>query len=172
VDDGDFDYDDEYEAHHDLINRVRQPKRRQDVLGFSINKIMLVGRLGADPEFKVLPNGTALLKMRVAVDDNMSKEDKTDWFNVNIWAKFAEAIKDKVSKGDVVSITGRMTSRQYESKEGAKVTSWEVQADECVIHQRGERRDTDRAPRDELGNDIDPYAIPGKNGGAQQRRRF
>ena len=146
-------------------------------MGFSINKVFLVGRLGADPEFKVLPNGTALLKMRVAVDDNMSKEDKTDWFNVNIWAKFAEAIKDKVSKGDVVSITGRMTSRQYESKEGAKVTSWEVQADECVIHQRGERRDTDRAPASrEPGGHLDahgdPYEFPGKGGGQQQRRRF
>jgi single-strand DNA-binding protein len=137
-------------------------------MGFSVNKIFLVGRLGQDPEFKTLPNGTALLKLRVAVDDNMSKEDKTDWFDVNIWAKFAEAIKDKASKGDVVSVVGRMTSRSYEAKDGSKRLSWEVQADECVIHQRGERRDTDRAPAADNG---DPYEFPAK-GGQQQRRRF
>jgi single-strand DNA-binding protein len=144
-------------------------------MAFSINQITLVGRLGADPEFR-MAGTTPLLKLRVAVDDDMSKEDKTDWFTVNLWAKFAEAVKDKMAKGDVVSIVGRMTSRQYEDKDGKKVTSWEVQADKCVIHQRGERRDTDRAPQaawsgtgaDGAG---DPYEFPAK-GGQQQRRRF
>jgi single-strand DNA-binding protein len=134
-------------------------------MGFSINKIFLVGRLGQDPEFR-MAGTTPLLKLRIAVDGR--NKDETDWFSVNVWDKFAEAIKDKMVKGDVVSITGRMTSRQYEDKDGKKVTSWEVQADECVIHQRGERRDTDRAPAADNG---DPYEFPAK-GGQQQRRRF
>jgi single-strand DNA-binding protein len=140
-------------------------------MGFSINKIFLVGRLGQDPEFR-MAGTTPLLKLRIAVDGR--NKDETDWFSVNVWDKFAEAIKDKLSKGDTVTVTGRMTSRQY-VKEGVKVTAWEVQTDELVIHTGGsgggEHRDTDRAPRGG-GDDGDPYELPKRDNGGGQRRRF
>jgi len=94
----------------------------------SINKVILTGRLGQDPELRNTTTGKAVATFSLAVTDNYNRE-VTHWLNVVVWNKQAENCSAYLSKGSLVGVEGRIQTRNYENKEGRKVYVTEVVAD-------------------------------------------
>jgi single-strand DNA-binding protein len=85
-----------------------------------VNVVSFTGYLGADPETKIIDNGTQLTKMKVAVADFTGKAKETYWFPVVTFGKTAEFCSNHLKKGTFVGISGKLTQRTYEDKEGNK----------------------------------------------------
>ena len=90
-----------------------------------VNKVILVGNLGKDPEVRFTPNGRALAKFSVATserwtDQDGNKQERTEWHNVVVWGKQAETCGQYLSKGRQVFIEGSIRTRQYDDKDGNK----------------------------------------------------
>jgi single-strand DNA-binding protein len=100
-----------------------------------LNKIMLIGNLGRDPEMSYTQAGRAITKFSLAVSRNMRDRDtseqrkETTWFNVVAWEQKGEFANQYLRKGSKVFIEGRMTSRKYTNKDNVEVTAWEVVAE-------------------------------------------
>ena len=94
----------------------------------SVNRVVLTGNLGKDVELKYTPNGKAVATFSLAVKDNFVK-DKTHWINIVVWGKPAENCSQYIGKGSSVAVDGRLSTRDYENKEGRKVYVTEVVAD-------------------------------------------
>ena len=97
-----------------------------------MNKVILIGRLTKDPELKYTPgNGTAVTTLTLAVDNYNSKsgEKTADFIPVVIWGKQAENTAQYMSKGSQIAISGRITTRSYDAKDGTKRYVTEVVAD-------------------------------------------
>ena len=91
----------------------------------SLNKAMLIGNLGKDPELRFTPSGRAVARFPVATseqwtDANGQRQDRTEWHNIVVWGKQAESCGQYLSKGRQVFIEGSIRSRQYDDKEGQK----------------------------------------------------
>ena len=102
------------------------------------NKVQLIGNLGNDPEIINLESGRTLAKFSLATNEsykNASGEKVTDtqWHNVIAWGKTAEIIEKFVTKGKEVAVTGKLTSRSYETKEGEKRYITEVVCNELLM---------------------------------------
>jgi single-strand DNA-binding protein len=103
----------------------------------SVNKVILIGHLGRDAETKFTPGGTSITRFSVAtnrrVKDQQSGEwkDETDWTNVVLWK--AENYANYLTKGKQVYVEGRIQTRSYEDKDGKKVYSTEVVAEEVIL---------------------------------------
>jgi len=98
-----------------------------------MNKSILIGRLTADPSLKFLPgNGTANCTFVLAVDRRFSKDGKkeADFIPIVVWGKQAEATANYSAKGKLISIAGRIQTRNYQNKEGNKIYVTEVVAEE------------------------------------------
>jgi single-strand DNA-binding protein len=99
----------------------------------SLNKALLIGNLGKDPELRFTPSGRAVARFPVATseqwtDANGQRQDRTEWHNVVVWGKQAETCGQYLSKGRQVFIEGSIRSRQYDDKEGQKRYITEVVA--------------------------------------------
>ena len=95
-----------------------------------LNKIMLIGNLGKDPEMNYTPSGIALTKFSLAVNRNTKtatgeKQKETDWFNIVVWRQLAETCNTYLHKGDKVYIEGRLSQRKYTDKNG--IDRWMVE---------------------------------------------
>ena len=107
-----------------------------------MNKIMLIGNLGRDPELNYTPSGTAVTKFSMAVSrrwrDKQSGElrDETTWFNIVAWNQLAETCNQYLHKGSKIFLEGRMTSRKYTDKDGNERTAWEVIANDMQMLDR------------------------------------
>ena len=103
----------------------------------SVNKVILVGHLGRDAETKFTPGGAAVTKFAVATNrrwkDQTSGEwkEETDWTNVVLWR--SENLANYLTKGKQLYVEGRIHTRSYEDKDGKKVYSTEVVADEVIL---------------------------------------
>jgi single-strand DNA-binding protein len=99
-----------------------------------LNKIMLIGNLGREPEMTYTSSGKAVTKFSLAVSRRMKdpesgdNREETTWFNVIAWERLAETCSAYLHKGSKAFIEGRMTSRKYTNKDGIEVTAWEVVA--------------------------------------------
>lgn len=103
-----------------------------------LNKIMLIGNLGKDPEMSYTSAGKAVTKFTLAVNRRTKgadgeRREETQWFNVVAWERLAETINSFCHKGSKVYIEGRLGSREYTDKEGVKRTAWEVTAMELEL---------------------------------------
>jgi single-strand DNA-binding protein len=104
-----------------------------------LNKIMLIGNLGKDPDMSYTPQGTPITKFSLAVNrrskdrDTGERREETTWFNIVAWNQLAETINTYLHKGSKVYIEGRMTSRKYTDKDGVERTAWEVTANEMEM---------------------------------------
>jgi single-strand DNA-binding protein len=104
-----------------------------------LNKIMLIGNLGKDPDMSYTPQGTPITKFTLAVNrrskdrDTGERREETTWFNIVAWNQLAETINTYLHKGSKVYIEGRMTSRKYTDKDGVERTAWEVTANEMEM---------------------------------------
>lgn len=103
----------------------------------SINKIILIGRLTADPELRYTPSGQPVANFALAVDRKFSKNDETDFIPIVAWRRLAEICKEYLHKGKLVAIEGRLQTRKYETPEGQKRTAFEVVADDMQMLDRG-----------------------------------
>ncbi len=102
------------------------------------NKVQLIGRLGQEPEIVNLESGKKLAKFSLATNENYTnakgeKVENTEWHNIVAWGKTAEIIEKYVNKGQEIAIEGRLTSRSYEDKEGAKRYITEVVCSEMLM---------------------------------------
>ena len=96
-----------------------------------LNKIMLIGNLGRDPELNVTAEGTPVTKFSLAVSRNYTtksgeRKEETEWFNIVAWEKLAETCERYLHKGSKVYIEGRLTQRKYTDREGVQRTSVDV----------------------------------------------
>ncbi len=99
----------------------------------TVNKVILVGRLGKDPEVKYTPSGAPVAKFTLATDEsfkdrNGEQQKKTEWHNIVAWNKLAEICGEYLTKGKLVYIEGSIRSHQYEDSQGNKKTAYEIVA--------------------------------------------
>ena len=96
-----------------------------------LNKIMLIGNLGRDPELNVTSDGTPVTKFSLAVSRKTNTGEKeTEWFNIVAWRQLAEICERYLHKGSKVYIEGRLTQRKYTDRDGVQRTSVEVIAND------------------------------------------
>ncbi len=107
---------------------------------------MLIGRLGADPEFRVTPNGSSVVNFNLATDEsykdkNGQKVERTEWHRIVAWDKLAEICKQYLTKGKLIYVEGKLTTRSWDDKEtGKKNYITEIVAtDMTMLESRGER---------------------------------
>lgn len=117
-----------------------------------MNKIMLIGNLGKDPEMNYTPSGVAVTKFSLAVNrvtksDAGEKQKETDWFNIVVWRQLAEICNTYLHKGDKVYIEGRLTQRKYVDREGVQRTSIDVVANDMEMLST---KSTQSAPTDQF----------------------
>lgn len=103
-----------------------------------LNKVMLLGNLGQDPELRVTSGGDAVLNMRLAtsesyLDRNKQRQERTEWHTVVIWGKRAEALAKFLAKGSRVFIEGSLRSSSYDDREGIKRYKTEVNASNLIM---------------------------------------
>lgn len=113
----------------------------------SLNHIVLMGRLTADPEVKTTTNGLAVTSFTVACDRNVGKdrEKQSDFIPCVAWRQTAEFIGKYFSKGSLIAVEGSLQSRKYTDKKGKNRVSYEVLVDRS--HFTGERRESAAAPQ-------------------------
>ena len=103
-----------------------------------LNKIMLIGNLGRDPELQVTSDGTPFTRFSLAVSrtyksSNGEKKEETEWFNVVAWRQLAETCERYLHKGSKVYIEGRLTQRKYTDKTGIERVAVEVIASDMQM---------------------------------------
>jgi len=104
-----------------------------------LNRVMLLGNLGADPELRMTAGGQAVLNMRLAttetyLDKGKERKERTEWHTVVVWGKRAEALGKLVRKGDRVFIEGGLRTSSYEDREGVKRYKTEVVANDVIVN--------------------------------------
>jgi single-strand DNA-binding protein len=100
----------------------------------SVNKVILVGNLGKDPELRYTPSGTAVATFSIATSERFKGKDgqqqeKTEWHNIVVWRQLAEICGKYLHKGKQVYIEGKLQTRSYEDREGNKKYMTEIVAD-------------------------------------------
>lgn len=98
-----------------------------------INKVILIGRLGADPEVKTVTGGNNVARLSVATSENWTdregqKQERTEWHRVVVWGKLADLCGKYLSKGRQVYVEGRLQTRSWEDQQGQKKYSTEIVA--------------------------------------------
>lgn len=107
--------------------------------GKSVNKVIIVGNLGKDPEIKYTPSGTPVAKLTVATNERYKDkggewQDRTEWHNVVLWQRLAEIAGEYLKKGGKVYIEGRLQTRSWEDKQtGQKKYMTEIDANDLVL---------------------------------------
>jgi single-strand DNA-binding protein len=136
--------------------------RQGGLMSRGLNKVMVIGHLGKDPEMRYTPSGRPVTTFTLAVSRTWNSADgerhtETEWFNVVAWGNLAEICKQYLTKGQQVYVEGRLQTRRWEDKEGQKHTSVEIVAGEMMM--LGERRDsTQSAEESSGGSESEPAA--------------
>jgi single-strand DNA-binding protein len=119
-------------------------RKKEKAMSRGLNKVMVIGHLGKDPEMRYTPSGRPVTTFSMAVSRSWNTADgerrsETEWFNIVAWGNLAEICKQYLHKGQQVYIEGRLQTRRWDDKEGQKHTSVEVVANEMMM--LGDRRD-------------------------------
>ena len=110
----------------------------------SVNKVILIGRLGADPEVRYTNDGIAVATFRIATNETWvnkkgEKEERTEWHRIVAWRKLGEICGEYLSKGKQVYIEGRLQTRSWEDRDGNKRYTTEIIANNMqILGRRGE----------------------------------
>ena len=104
----------------------------------SMNKVILIGNLGRDPELKMTPGGQALARFSVATTETWKnqageKQSKTEWHNIVVWGKQAEIAEKYLRKGKQILVEGRIQYREYTDQAGVKKTACDIRCDNFVM---------------------------------------
>jgi single-strand DNA-binding protein len=131
-----------------------------------VNKAILIGRLGADPEVRYTPDGTMVTNFNLATDlqwkdKNGERVRKTEWHKIVAYRKLAETCGNYLSKGKLVFIEGRIQTRSWEDKEGAKHYTTEIVASNMqMLDTRGQAKAADATPDDNISTYSSAEPIP------------
>ena len=117
----------------------------------TVNKVILLGRLGADPQLKYSPSGRANASFSLATnqvwkDQEGNQKDRTDWHRITAWGKLAEIMGEWLKKGSQVYIEGRLQTRSYEDTNGVKKYITEVVADDMTMLGKKGESDAEAVP--------------------------
>lgn len=128
-----------------------------------MNKVFFTGRLAADAELRTTTSGKSVTMFSLAVNDGFGEKQKAYFFKVVVWGKGAEAVANYTHKGSKVAVTGKLTSRSYDDKNGNKRTAIEVVADmmggvEFLDSKNGNQGNGDYTYRN--GQDVSEEEIP------------
>ena len=131
----------------------------------SVNKVIIVGNLGADPETRYMPSGEAVTNIRVATSDRWKDKasgemkEATEWHRISFFGRLAEVAGEYLKKGSQVYVEGQLRTRKWQDKEGQDRYSTEIRADVMQMLGRkegsGEAREPS-APRSEPRGDAKP----------------
>ena len=104
----------------------------------SVNKVILVGNLGRDPEMRYMPNGEAVCNFSIATTDSWKdksgqKQERTEWHNIVMYRKLAEIAGEYLKKGRPVYVEGRLQTRKWQTKEGQDRYTTEIIADQMQM---------------------------------------
>ncbi|WP_437723413.1 single-stranded DNA-binding protein [Sorangium sp. So ce861] len=132
-----------------------------------LNRVMLLGNLGADPELRFTQGGQAVLNLRLAttesyLDRDKVRKERTDWHNVVIWGKRAEALGKILSKGSSIFVEGSLRTSSYDDRDGNKRYKTEVIANNVLLTGGGRGRGV---ANDDAGFGADPGGGGGGYGG-------
>ncbi len=109
----------------------------------NLNKVLLIGRLGADPELRYTADSTPVATFRMATsesykDKSGNKQEKTEWHSIVAWRKLAEIAGEYLKKGRLVYIEGKIQSREYEGRDGVKRKVFEIVASDMKMLPTGQ----------------------------------
>ena len=124
-----------------------------------MNKIMLIGNLGRDPEMNYTPDGTAVAKFSLAVNRTTKaasgeRREETEWFNIVVWRQLAEVCSTYLKKGHKVFIEGRLTTRKYTDRNGIERMAIDVIASDLEM----------LTPKDRQGSTSSSDFLSGEDG--------
>ena len=124
-----------------------------------LNKVLIIGRLGRDPEMRYTPSGRPVTTFSVGTSRAWNTADgerrtETEWFNVVAWSNLAEICKQHLTKDKLVYIEGRLQTRHWEDQEGNKHSSTEIVANEMIV--LDERKESGSTETEE-GSEEFPY---------------
>jgi single-strand DNA-binding protein len=108
-----------------------------------INKVILVGNVGRDPELRYTPGGTAVANFTLATNEAWTsktgeKQERTEWHRIVVWGKQAEIAGEYIKKGKQIYVEGSITTRQWDDRNGQKRTTTEIRAQRFILLGRGE----------------------------------
>lgn len=120
------------------MERTKSVYDKHTIMNALRNKVQLIGNLGSDPEIVKLESGRKLAKFSMATNENYKNKQgervtDTQWHNIVAWGKTAEIAEKYLEKGKEVLVSGKLTTRNYESQEGQKRYVTEVLANEFVM---------------------------------------
>ena len=103
-----------------------------------VNKVILIGRLGADPEIRYTPSGAEVATFRIATSESWTnksgeKEERTEWHRIVAWRGLAKICGEYLSKGKLVYVEGRLRTRSWEDRDGNKRTTTEIEASDMKM---------------------------------------
>ena len=130
-----------------------------------VNKVMLIGRLGADPEIRYTPSGAEVATFRMATSEswtnkNGEKEERTEWHRIVAWRNLAKICGEYLSKGKLVYIEGKIRTRAWEDKEGNKRSTTEIEATEMKM--LGGLGEQSRKTKEPDADNVPPAAAKGE----------
>lgn len=117
----------------------------------SVNKALLIGNLGEDPDLSYTDGGTAVCNLSIATneswtDDNGREQTRTEWHDVVAWGRLAEVVAEYLSKGSSVYVEGKIETRSWEHKDGSTRYSTEIKAQEVNFLGGSENGSGERDP--------------------------
>lgn len=127
-----------------------------------INRVVLVGRLTKDPEFRTTPSGVDVATFTLAVNRNFKSkngEQQADFINCVVFRKQAENVNNYLNKGSLAGVDGRLQSRSYDNKEGNRVFVTEVVCDNVqFLETKGTQKQNGQQPKQSLSSQENPFA--------------
>lgn len=118
-----------------------------------VNKVILIGNLGADPEVRHLQNGASVANFRIATSETYKdkqtgeKREQTEWHSIVAWRGLAEITERYLRKGSKVYVEGKLRTRQWQDKDGNTRYTTEIHADEMTMLDRAAGEGMSAAPR-------------------------
>jgi single-strand DNA-binding protein len=126
-----------------------------------VNKVIIVGRLGTDPELKTVTGGQSVARLSIATSENWTdkqgqKQERTEWHRIVVWGKLAELCGKYLSKGRQAYIEGRLQTRQWEDQQGQKRYTTEIVANTVQFLGGGAGAGAGAGSNQQQGNDSFP----------------
>lgn len=132
-----------------------------------LNRVMLIGRLGRDPESRYMPNGKAVVNFSIATSERWKKDgeaqERTEWHNIVAFEKLAEIIAQHLRKGSQVFVEGKLQTRKWQDKEGKDRYSTEIVASSMQMlgsRPQQERQEPSSASRTPAATDDFDHDLP------------
>ncbi len=143
-----------------------------------LNKVMIIGRLGADPELRYTQSGSPVASLRIATDENYTDKDgnrveRTEWHRVVVFQRSAENCNQYLRKGSLVYVEGKLTTRKWQDQNGQDRYTTEIRADRVQFL---DRRGSNPAEGDDMNGGMGGYTPPrfqqgGRQGAPVQQRQ-